>query len=70
MKTDNEKYIRHGQALIIHDNPEKCIEVKMANRHRVGALFRHVDSFFTSLTAVKSMIHIPYRNLMGMVLKV
>ena len=70
MKTDNEKYIRRGQALIIHDDPERCVEVKKANRHKVGAPFQYADSFFASLAAVKSMIHIPYRNLMGMILKV
>ena len=70
MKTDNEKYIRRGQALIIHDDPERCVEVKKANRHKVGAPFQYADSFFASLAAVKSMIHIPYRNLMGMVLEV
>ena len=36
----------------------------------IGAPFQYADSFFASLTAVKSMIHIPYRNLMGMILEV
>ncbi len=70
MKTNNKKYIRRGQALIIHDDPERCIEVKKANRHNVGAPFQYADSFFTSLAAVKSMIHIPYENLMGIILEV
>ena len=70
MKTDNEKYIRRGQALIIHDDLKRCIEVKKANRHKVGAPFQYADSFFASLAVVKSMIHIPYRNLMGMILEV
>ena len=70
MKTDNEKYIRRGQALIIRDDPERCIEVKKANFHKVGALFQYADSFFAALAAVKSMIHIPYRNLMGMIMEV
>ena len=67
---DNEKYIRRGQALIVHDDPESHIEVKKANRHKVGASFQYANSFFASLAAVKSMIHIPYRNLIGMVLEV
>lgn len=70
MKTDNEKYIRRGQSLIIRDDPERHAEVKKANRHKVGAPFRYADSFIASLAAVKSMIHIPYRNLMGMILEV
>ena len=70
MKTDNEKYIRRGQALIIRDDPERCIEVKKANFHKVGAPFQYADSFFAALAAVKSMIHIPYRNLMGMIMEV
>ncbi len=63
MKTDNEKYIRRGQALIIRDDPERCIEVKKANRHKVGAPFQYADSFFASLAAVKSTIRIPYRDI-------
>ena len=70
MKTDNEKYIRCDQALIIHDDPERCIGVKKANRHKVWTPFHYVDLFFVSLVAVKSMIHIPHRNLMGMILEV
>ena len=70
LKTDNEKYIRRGQALIIRDDPERCIEVKKANFHKVGAPFQYADSFFAALAAVKSMIHIPYRNLMGMIMEV
>ena len=45
-------------------------EIKKANCHKVGAPFQYADSFFASLAAVKSMIHIPYRNLMGMILEV
>ena len=68
---DGQRKIHQAwQALIIHDDPERCIEVKKANRHKVGTPFQYADSFFASLAAVKSMIHIPYRNLMGMILEV
>ena len=70
MKTDNEKYVRRGRALIVHDDSESHVEVKKANHHKVGVPFQYADSFFASLVAVKSMIHIPYRNLMDMVLEV
>ena len=69
MKPDNEKYIRRGQALIIRDDPERHTEVKEANRRKVGILSQYANSFFAALAAVKSMIHIPYRNLMGMILE-
>ena len=53
--TDNEKYVKRGQALIIGDNPRRHREVAAANRNKVGAPFQYTESLFAALAVVKSM---------------
>ena len=65
-KTDNEKYVRRGQALIIRDDPQRRTEVRNANRRKAGAPFRCADSLFAALAVTKSMTGLPYRHLQGM----
>ena len=51
--TDNEKYVKRGQALIIGDDPQRR-EEEAANR-KVGAPFQYTGSPFAALNVVKSM---------------
>ena len=39
LMTDNEKYAKRGQALIIRDDPQRRKEVMAANKNKVGAPF-------------------------------
>ena len=41
---DNAKYVKHGQTLIIGDDPQRLGDVAVANRNEVGALFQYVES--------------------------
>ena len=65
MKTGNGKYVRRGQVLVIHDNPQKHREVRDANMHKGGAPFRYADSLLAALAMVKSMIGLSYKHLQG-----
>ena len=47
--TDNKKYVKCGQALIIWDDLQRCEEVMGANRNGVGALFQYAESLFAAL---------------------
>ena len=44
--TDNEKYVKRGQALIVGDDPQRHEEVAAANRNKVGAPFQYAESLF------------------------
>ena len=58
--TDNEKYVKRGQALIIRDDPQRHEDPLMvANRNKVGAPFQYAESLFAALAAVKSMTGLP-----------
>ena len=61
--TDNKKYVKRGQALIIRDDPQRHEEVTGANRNKVGATFQYAESLFVTLVVVKSMTGLPYRHL-------
>ena len=50
---DNEKYVKHGQALIIRDDPQRREEVTGTNRNRMGAPFQYAESLFAALAVVK-----------------
>ncbi len=52
--TDNEKYAKSCQALIIGGDPQKR-EEEAANRNKAGAPFQYAESLFASLMVVKSM---------------
>ena len=67
--TDNEKYVKRGQALIIQDDPQRHEEVAVANRNKVGAPFQYAESLFAALAVVKSMTGLPYRHLQGMLIE-
>ena len=67
--TDNEKYVKRGQALIIRDDPQRHEEMMVANRNKVGAPFQYAESLFAALAAVKSMTGLPYRHLQGMLIE-
>ena len=69
LMTDNEKYVKRGQALIIRDDPQRHEEVMVANRNKVGAPFQYAESLFAALAAVKSMTGLPYRHLQGMLIE-
>ena len=53
--TDNKKYVKRGQALIVGDDPRRHEEVAAANRNKVGAPFQYAESPFAALAVVKSM---------------
>ena len=53
LMTDNERYVKRGQALIIRDDPQRHEEVMVANRNKVGAPFQYAESLFAALAAVK-----------------
>ena len=55
MTTDNEKYVKRGQALIIRDDPQRHEEAMVANESKVGASFHYAESLFAALAVVKSM---------------
>ena len=55
LMTDNEKYVKRGQALIINDDPQRLEEVAAADGDKAGALFQYAESLFAALVAVKSM---------------
>ena len=61
--TDNEKYVKCGQALIIGDDPQRHEEVMSANKNESGASFQYTGSPFAALAVVKSMTGLPYRHL-------
>ena len=63
--TDNRKYVKRGQALIIRDDPQRYEEMAGANRNKVGASFQYAESLFAALVVVKSMTGLPYRHLQG-----
>ena len=63
--TDNKKYVKRGQALIIRDDPQRYEEMAGANRNKVGAPFQYAESLFAALAVVKSMTGLPYRHLQG-----
>ena len=67
--TDNEKYVKRGQALIIRDDPQRHEEVMVANKNKVSAPFQYAESLFAVLAAVKSMTGLPYRHLQGMLIE-
>ena len=60
---DNTKYAKHGQALIVKDDPQRHEEVAAANRNKVGAPFRYAESLFAALAVVKSMAGLSCRHL-------
>ena len=64
--TDNEKYVKCNQALIIWDDPQRCKEATGADRNKVDAPFLYAESLFAALAAVKSMTGLPYKHLQGM----
>ena len=66
LMTDNEKYVKRSQALIIRDDPQRHEEAMAANRNKVGAPFQYAESLFAALAAVKSMTGLPCRHLQGM----
>ena len=51
--TDNKKYVKCGQALIIRDDPQIYEEVAGANRNKMGAPVQCVELLFAVLAAVK-----------------
>ena len=61
--TDNEKYVKRGQALIIGDDPQRHEEVAAANRNKVSAPFQYAESLFAALAVVKSMTGLPIETL-------
>ena len=63
LMTDNEKYVKRGQALIVKDDPQWHEEVMSANRNKAGAPFRYAESLFAALTVVKSMTGLQCRCL-------
>ena len=63
--TDNEKYVKRGQALIIRDDPQRHEEVMVANRNKVGAPFQYAGVTVCGPGGGKSMTGLPYRNLQG-----
>ena len=67
--TDNEKYVKRGQALIVGDDPQLHEEVAAANRNKVSAPFQYAESLFAALAVVKSMTGLPYRHLQGMLIE-
>ena len=67
--TDNKKYVKRGQALIIRDDPQRHEEVTGVNRNKVGASSRYAESLFAALAVVKSMTGLPYRHLQGMLIE-
>ena len=63
--TDNRKYVKRDQVLIIRDDPQRHEDMITANRNKVGAPFQYAESLFAALTVVKSMTGLPYRHLQG-----
>ena len=67
--TDNERYVKRGQTLIIKNDPQRCKDVTVANKNKVSAPFQYAESLFAALAAVKSMTGLPYRHLQGMLIE-
>ena len=67
--TDNKKYVKRGQALIIRDDPQRHEEVTGVNRNKVDVPFQYAESLFMALAVVKSMTGLPYRHLQGMLIE-
>ena len=63
--TDNKKYVKCGQVLIIRDDPQRYEEMAGANRNKVSAPLQYAGSPFVALAVVKSMTDLPYRHLQG-----
>ena len=67
--TDNRKYVKRGQALIIWDDPQRHEDVATVNRNKVDVPFQYAESLFAALAVVKSMAWLSYRHLQGMLIK-
>ena len=52
--TDNEKYVKCGQTLIIGDDLQRHEEEVFANRNKMGVPFQYAGSPFAALAVVKS----------------
>ena len=52
--------------LVLHDSPEWQQDLRRANRRKNGAPFLYADALFASIAIIRSMAHIPYRQLAGM----
>ena len=51
--TDNEKYVKRDQTLIIGDDPQRYEGVKATHRNKAGAPFQCAGSLFATLAVVK-----------------
>ena len=49
LTTDNEKYVKRGQALIIVDDPQRREGVVVINRNKAGVPFQYTGSPFAAL---------------------
>ena len=67
--TNNEKYVKRDQTLIIRGDPQRHEEVMTVNRSKVGAPFQYAESLFAALAVVKSMTGLPYRHLQRMLIE-
>ena len=47
--TDNEKYVKRDQTLIIGDDPQRHEEAMSANRNKAGTPFQYAGSLFAAL---------------------
>ena len=66
LATDNEKYVKRDQALIIKDDHQRFEGMVAANRSKAGAPFQYAESLFAILTVVKSRTGLPCRHLQGL----
>ena len=48
---DGTKYAKHGQALIVKDDPQRLEEVTAADRNKADAPFQYVESLFAAPAA-------------------
>ena len=53
--TDNKKYVKCGQALIIQDDPQRHEDGITANKNKAGAPFQYAESLFAAPAVVKPM---------------
>ena len=54
--------------LIIPDDQEtQSVELAKKNRHKNGAPFKYTETMFAAIAIIKSMAHLPSRQLAGMV---
>ena len=68
-KTDSKKYVKRGADMFIGYNPEWEGEVNHANKGKVGAPYRYLETLIMMAAALRIGLGVQYRQLEGTIRK-